>query len=386
MKHEVFWKNLGYKPRPELHGDIECEYLIVGGGVTGVATAYFLSKFGGKDIVLIEKNHIASGATGQAAGTLVLRGEKDLVDIMKKHGADKGEVYWKEIHEGLKGIKKVINDENIDCDSEPQDTLYCDFLHKSHINLHQEYLAEKKLETTTRFLEKDELKKEINTPLFAHGLFSANHGLSVNPLKLTQNLSKVIEKYGVKVYENTKLEKLFDHRAVTGGGNISFKKIIWAIDVDYPAEEIKKLKSTIVITQPLTFEEFAQTGLAKKKIVFDAKKNYNYFKITKDRRLLLGFGNLIVRKSDNKNSVHPPHLENIRRFAKRLFPYLRLEFEYAWSGNFGVTSDYDPLVEFKNGSAVISGAGSQVTCFMAAKHVAHKLLGQTSSLEEFFKD
>jgi len=46
MKHEVFWKNPGYVVRSKLKENIKCDYLIVGGGITGVSTAYFLLKRG----------------------------------------------------------------------------------------------------------------------------------------------------------------------------------------------------------------------------------------------------------------------------------------------------------------------------------------------------
>ncbi len=384
MEHEVFWKNPGYEARPELKQDIDCEYLVVGGGVTGVSSAYFLAKSGAKNIVLIEKNHIASGATGKAAGTLVIRGESDLADIIEKYGEEKGCVYWNEIHEGLRDIKRVIKDENIDCDAEPQDTLYCDFKYKSHVDLHQEYLAEKLIETTTKFLAKDELQKEINTPLFAHGILSANHGLSVNPLSLTQNLSKILEKYGVKIYENTALINHEDGIAKTANGDIRYKKLIMAIDADHPAAEVKNLKSTIIVTRPLTRAELEKTGLAKLKIIFDSKKHYNYLKITKDSRLLAGFGGIVVNKKNKKTEPHPLHINTIKKFIKKLFPYLDLEPEYAWSGTFGTTKDYGPFLEFKKNQISIAGASTQVVCFMTAKYAVNKILGRPSSLEGFF--
>mgnify|MGYP001576165951 CR=1 FL=1 len=89
MRYEVFWKNPSYKQRKPLTKDIECNYLIVGGGITGVSLAYFLSKFGAKNIVLVERHAIASGATGKAAGTLVLKGELDISDIIELYGKEK---------------------------------------------------------------------------------------------------------------------------------------------------------------------------------------------------------------------------------------------------------------------------------------------------------
>lgn len=39
--------------------------IVVGGGIQGVSTAYHLAKYGMKDVVLVEKNTLASGSTGR---------------------------------------------------------------------------------------------------------------------------------------------------------------------------------------------------------------------------------------------------------------------------------------------------------------------------------
>ena len=388
MKFEVFWKNPGYAARPELKKDIECDYLIVGGGITGVSAAYFLAKAGKKNIVLIEKHYIGSGATGKAAGTLVTRGERDSVnDTIRKYGIKKAKIFWRVTHEALRDIKKIIAQEKIDCDAQSQDTLMCGFKGKNWDNLYKEYKAEKSIEGTTKLLKGLDLKKELNSNLFDHGVLSKQHGLCVNPLKMIQGFSHAIERRGVSIYENTNLLRIADHTAETHHGAIHFKKLIWAIDTDYPAEEIKNLRTTIIVTRQLTQHELAAIGFSqRKKIVWDSRKNENYFKVTKDSRILVGFGGIVVHKKHRGTDPHFPHLKQLQAFIKRIFPSLDLEIEYAWSGHFGVNKHYSkgPFVRFEKDSAAISGAGSQVVCVMAAKHVVHKLLNKKSPLEQFF--
>ena len=387
MKYEVFWENPGYEVRPELKGDIECDYLIVGGGISGVSTAYFLAKLGAENIVLVEKNYIGSGATGKAAGTLVTRGERDLTELIDEFGKEKAKVLWSETHQVLKDLKNLIDEEKINCDAEIQDTLICGFRGKNFIDVYKEYKAEKDFEDTTKLLEDEDLKKEINSPLFNHGMLSVQHGLCVNPLKLIQGFSKVVEKYGVKIYENTALLRAADGKAQTHHGNIRYKKIIWAVDVDYPEDQIKNLKTTVIVTRQLTLDELEKIGFSRrKKVVWDTRKNESYLKVTKDNRLLCGFGGIIVHKSHRKTDPHFPHLKQLENYVKRVFPQLNIEIEYAWSGHFGVNTHYSqgPFVKFENDSAIIAGAGSQVVCFMAARHIAHKLLNKESPLQAFF--
>lgn len=387
MKHEVFWKNPGYTPRPELKEDIECDYLIVGGGITGVSAAYHLAKMGAKNIVLAEKHTIGSGATGIAAGTLVTRGERDLRDLIAEFGEEKTKRMWHATKNVLKQLKQIIDTEEIKCEEEVQDTLVCGFKGKNYYSVYEEYEAEKKFETSSEFFENEELGKEINSDLFTHGMLSSQHALCLNPLKFIQEFSQVIKKYGVQVYENTAVLRASDHVAETQYGNIRYKKLLWAIDVDYPEPDIKNLKTTIIVTRQLTATEVGKIGFShRKKVVWDSRKNEIYFKLTHDNRILMGFGGIIVHKKHRQTDPHFPHLKQLENHLKRLFPYLDLEIEYAWSGHFGVNKHWSigPLVRVQHNEALIAGCASQVVCFMAAQHVASRFLGEESEYIDFF--
>jgi glycine/D-amino acid oxidase-like deaminating enzyme len=387
MKKKVFWKNPGYKIRPKLKKDIECDYLIIGGGVTGVSLAYFLNKLGAKSVVLIEKNFIASGATGMAAGSLVIRGELDFQDIIKRFGVKKGRDFWRVNHEGLRTIKEIIKKEKIECDYNPEDTIYGS-LETDHYFVFEEYLLEKDLEKSTELIVGEQLKQNINTSLYKYAVLSRGHGVNVNPLAFAQNLSRVIEIRGVKIYEKTPLLHMPAKKniAETPHAKIKFKKIILCIDAATRHSKVKKLNSTIIVTEPLTKKELQHTHLLPKKIVWDSKDVYHYLKITGDNRILLGYGDKRIRKKNSEIDPHHQHLKRITSYLHRLFPYLHKKIDYAWSGGFGVTTNHIPVIERKGSKIIIAGAASQVVCIMAAKHVAHKLLHKESFLDKFFEE
>jgi gamma-glutamylputrescine oxidase len=388
MKFEVFWKNPGYEIRPELKEDIECDYLVVGGGITGVSAAYFLAKMGG-NVVLAEKHTIGSGATGKAAGTITIRSERDLKDLIEEFGLKTAKSLWLQTNEALQKVGRIIIEENINCDSEMQDTLMCGFKGKNYVDLYGEYEAEKTIESATKLLEGEELKQEINSPLFNHGVLSHHHALCLNPLKFIQGFSNVAEKYGTRIFENTAVLRASNGVADTQYGKVRYKKILWAIDVDYPEKDIKNLKTTVIVTRPLTSNEVKKIGFAhRKKVAWDSRKNENYFKLTHDNRILMGFGGILVHKRHRQTDPHYPHLKQLVNHLKKLFPYLDLEVEYAWSGHFGVNGHWSkgPLVKLEGDTAIIAGCASQVICFMAAEHLAHKMMGKDSPLSQYFSD
>lgn len=386
MKYEVFWKNPGYKVRQPLKEDIECDYLIVGGGVAGVSLAYFLAKKTNKKIVLIEKNTIASGATGKAAGSLVLEGELDFLEIVDEYGMKKGLEFWKLNKDTLELIKNLVKKEKIRCDFDQENTIYGSLYNRENEQVLDEYIAQKDIDSQEKLFVGKEILSKINTPIFKYIMLSQKHGISVNPLAFTQNLSKVLDKLGVKIYENTPLLNINHkhHLAKTKKGNIKFKEVILAIDSDVRSRKVKKLSSTIIVTKPLTKSELKHLSLLPKKIVWDSKLIYHYMKITKDNRILLGYGDKHISKKRTSIDPHKPHLKKIESFLHKLFPHLHKEIEYAWSGHFGTTKEKLPIIEKTDSQTIIAGASSQVVCVMAANYLSDKFAGRKSKLEPFF--
>lgn len=387
IKGGVFWKNPRYKIRPALKKDIECDYLIIGGGITGVSLAYFLSKNNIKNekIVLIEKNSIGGGATGKSAGILTIKAEIDLHQLIERYGNKKAVIYWKANQQTLNLIKKIIFEEKINCEFEQQNTILAGMFGGDSEYIIKEYKTEKIIDPKSKLLDKDLIKKEINTEIFKHALLSHDYGISVNPLKHVQSLSRVIEKYRARVYEKTPLISVNKNIAKTPKAKIKFKKIILALDYSLKVPVIEKNRSTVIVTEKLTKKQLKKTGLLKKKIIWDSEDEYNYLKVTKDNRILLGFGDKIIKKDRGHNLPNKQHLNNMKSFLNRLFPYLQLNIEYSWSANYGVTKNKISLINIKDNKIQISGGGSQVACVMISKYISDKLTRKKSVLDGFFR-
>lgn len=392
VKKEVFWKNPGYTGFRQLKNNIECDYLIVGGGVTGVSLAYFLQKRNKKKrIVLIEKNKIANGATGRAAGILTPLSESDIKDLIKVYGKEKGLTYYNAALEAMHQVKHIIKEERIDCDFEERPNLYGSYRYNVFNEVLGEYRVEKDLHMKVKLLVGKELKKEINTKLFKNAIYS-HQSISINPLKYTQNLSKKIGKKGVNIYEYTPLVEIKENTAITPHARINFMKVIIATDTDLFSNKIIPIKSTIAISKKLTKKQLRIIGMPHKAMLCDAKKDFNYLRFTKDNRILSGYGGYKISRNGDKTSFYEPHLREIKSFLKRLFPDLSLKIEYAWSGTLGIHINYipiakiafTPMIKFDNNQIKILGAAGQVPAVMAAKYVSGKIFNQKSVLDQFF--
>ncbi len=383
MKNEVFWKNPGYQNAPVLKEKIECDFLIVGGGITGVSVAYFLNKHGAKNIVLVDKYQIANGATGRAAGILTPNTELDLKDLIEKFGRKKGLTYWYGLLGALHTIKSIVKKEKIDCDFENDPTLYAEYHYKTFNSVIDEYKLNKEMHFRVKLLLQKELEKEIHSLLFKDALL-AHHGASINPLKYSQNLALKLKEAGVKIYENTSILKVKNNKAITEEGEIKFKKIIYATDSNKKIKEARPIKSTIAVSYPLTKKQLLEIGLMHRDMLWDSKKSYDYFKLTKDNRLLVGFGDRRVN-TINQKDFYAPHLTHIKKFLERMFPKNKIKIEYAWSGEFCVTKDLIPLIKFRKNEVFILATGGQTISTMAAKYAVNRIFNRKSSLDLFYK-
>ena len=62
--------------------------VVIGGGVIGCSVAYHLTKFGWKDVVLLERDKLTSGTTWHAAGLVSQLGPSASVTKIRKYTLD----------------------------------------------------------------------------------------------------------------------------------------------------------------------------------------------------------------------------------------------------------------------------------------------------------
>ena len=64
-----------------------CKVVVIGGGVAGASCAYHLSKFGWKDVILLERDQLTSGTTWHAAGLIGQLGASSTITKLRKYSS-----------------------------------------------------------------------------------------------------------------------------------------------------------------------------------------------------------------------------------------------------------------------------------------------------------
>ena len=116
------WINLGIDKKNnynKLEGEQEAEIVVIGGGLTGLTTAYYLAKEGRK-VILVEKDEICNHTSGNTTGKITSQHGLFYNYLLQSNGRKEAKHYLEANEEAIKNIKKIIDDENIECDFEYQ--------------------------------------------------------------------------------------------------------------------------------------------------------------------------------------------------------------------------------------------------------------------------
>lgn len=98
-----------------LENNLQTDVVIIGAGITGILTAYFLEKSGLKTIIL-EANKIASGQTKHTTAKITSQHGLIYQSLLKTLGEETTKLYAKKNENAISYYQKLIQDLNIDCD------------------------------------------------------------------------------------------------------------------------------------------------------------------------------------------------------------------------------------------------------------------------------
>ena len=139
----------------KLEENIEKEVCIIGGGITGITTAYYLSK-AGKNVVILERDKLAYNATGNTTAKITSQHGLFYKYLIDNYGKNYAKDYYNANQEAIENIAKIIKEENINCDFERQDA-YVYTRSQEEINkIEDELNAVKEIGGEAEFIEKIE--------------------------------------------------------------------------------------------------------------------------------------------------------------------------------------------------------------------------------------
>ena len=100
---------------PPLDRDVTADVAVVGAGIAGVATAYFLASAGAK-VVVLDARGVAEAASGRNAGFLLAGVAENFVAAARRYGEQNALRIWRFTKRTQELARSLVKEHGIDCD------------------------------------------------------------------------------------------------------------------------------------------------------------------------------------------------------------------------------------------------------------------------------
>ncbi|MFD4816192.1 FAD-dependent oxidoreductase [Peribacillus butanolivorans] len=206
---EPYWRStLSFPSFSKLETDITTDVLIVGGGITGITSAYLLAKQGVK-VTLIEASEILNGTTGHTTAKITAQHGLIYDQLITDHGEEKARLYYEANTEGMELIKGLIEEHSIECNLNVQDAYVYANTDEYKSKIQEELKAYQKLGIRGDYAEK------IPFPIPCKAAVIMKDQAQFHPLKYLTALIPPILEAGGNIYERTTAMKIEDDNPPT---------------------------------------------------------------------------------------------------------------------------------------------------------------------------
>ncbi len=370
FKEKSYWLNTReYFPNPELKEKINVDVAIVGGGFTGLSSAYFLKEENpSMNIALLESQVIGFGASGRNGGFSMTLFGLTLSITAFRFSKDKAREGHHYMEKAVDVLQELIDKNGIDCDYEHPGFLRVatSEKYKKRI-LHEIELAHKLGLEGIEWIDKEQTQEQIQSPLYLGAWWEPRCGI-LNPAKLAWGWKEVIEKQGVQVYENTPVGEVVrrDGKIVltTPRGEVHTDKLVLATNAySHLIPQLKRKQipiwTHIVLTEPLKEEHFQEIGWRNRQGIEDARNLVHYYRLTADNRILMGGRDVSLSYGeDMEQDQNEKTFQELEQDVRDLFPSLRdITFTHRWGGPVSVALDMAPAMGYLGDKNIVYSLG-----------------------------
>jgi len=384
-------------PRTSLQRSVEVDVAILGGGYSGLWTAYYLLRANpGLRLAIVEKEIVGFGASGRNGGWCSSRFPVTPGLLEERYGAEAARNLLLAMFDAVDEVGRICEEEGIQAEYRRGGILsLARGAHQvPHIRAAFDAYVRLGLQKHFQLLSAADCRERVKATKILGGLYT-REGASLHPGKLVRGLAAAVEKRGGVIYENTEVNEArpgANGRMITPGGEIRATKALLLAGEAYltrlPAyrRALLPMYSLISLTEPLTASQWTDVGWENHESLASNRFTVDYLTRTADGRILFGsrgapyrFGSHISDEQD----VHELTHARVHKAVVEWFPPLAgIRFTHNWGGPVGVPRDWMPSVRFDAASrmGMISGyTGQGVATSNLAGRLLAGLVGENAS-------
>jgi gamma-glutamylputrescine oxidase len=351
--NDSYWANSQSQLNPELTDDATADVAVIGGGFTGLSSAYFIRQASPhKRVIVLEARGCGNGASGRN-GAMVLNTTADRYMKFSDNPALDKKIYDLTA-ENIRFLSSLSAATGLDCELETQGALQMLITKDDNRTAKQYVLQAQALGMPVEYWNRSHIVDVVGTDQYEGAFFDSRAG-QVHPMKLVQVLKTAAQAVGAEIFESTPVQHIEEgreHVLHTGNGRtIRAKSMVLATNaftptLGYLQNAVLPLRETIAITAPLTEEMLAQIGWRYRIPFNDSRTEVFYLGLTRDRRIHIGGGTpRYAFNNGSDKSTHASWVAALQRELGRLYPPLSsVPFAQSWQGIVDWSLDASPAV------------------------------------------
>ena len=349
-----YWEEVSHVDQsrfPKLVGDHSCDVCVIGGGFTGISTAYHIAKKYGGDVRLLEAGHFGFASSGRNAGFCCLPATKlSINQLIKRYGMDETKKFFASQIEGVDLLASLIADNNIECEKIGTGNL--DVVHHpSSIEELKEWGndLQNHFGINTRWIPKEEFDEVGHQSTEQFGAVFTEAGFAMNPMAFLNGFANATVDAGAQLHSHSRVKKWErngKHKLITEEGSLTCDKVVVATN-GYTDESLHPsfanrmvpVLSNIIVTREMSEEEFKMQNYKTLNPICNSREILYYYRRMPSNRML--FGTRGDTFGDDKSALKMRSM--MTKQFQGVFPnWNNIDVEYYWRGTVVMNRDLVP--------------------------------------------
>jgi gamma-glutamylputrescine oxidase len=253
---------------PPLDRDVTADVVVVGGGIAGIATAYFLAS-AGANVVVLEARGVAEAASGRNAGFLLAGVAENFVAASRRYGERNALRIWRFTKRTQDLVRSLVGEHGIDCALRwnGSDQIAGD---------DEEW---REIEDSAQRLSSEGVAVSVDRA--ARSATYADDG-ELHPVRWVRGLAAAAVRKGARIHESTRVDAVAAGEARTAAGVVRVGAIVLctnAYTAHLATSRVRPVRGQMLATAPAA-PVFVRPAYAN--------RGYRYWRQTSDGRVLVG--------------------------------------------------------------------------------------------------
>ena len=349
-----YWSQALPPPHGHVAADIEVDTAVIGGGFTGLSSAYYLKQAEPhRRVVLLEASRCGNGASGRNGAMLLTMTEERYMTWTGEPEIDT-RLYELTV-DNIQRLKTLSQMTGVDAEIEQNGALQVTNTEQLADQARDFCEKARRAGFPFEFWDRQQIVDAIGTSAYPGAYFDPNSG-QLHPGKLIQVFERAAESSGVEIHETAPVLHVEPGEPIritlNGGKTIKAHHVILATNaytskLGYLRRAVTPIVEYVGITSPLSDAKLREIGWRKRIPFNDCRTEVFYLGLTKDNRLHIGGGPADYQFNNGLANPSDPALRyrQLQVELGRIYPSLASEpLELNWNGFVDYSLDATPSV------------------------------------------